>query len=1277
MPEHIGHMARVQDVMLVALALAICAGSVASAFKTYQLALVSADRSSWLLLASASMAFGIWSAHFVAMLAYTPSVPVSLTLTATALSLLIACFAAWIGFSLSARDTRRREWSVAGGAVVGAGIAAMHFIGVGAWELAGSIVWNKPIAASAVAFAIGLAAISLWSFHQVLGRRGFWLACAAMMTAAASLHFIAMEAMTIVPSAAMAAVDNTNRVLLALGVGVTTLLGFIAGIAAVVVEELRRRIDSQLVKLQAEVRERRRAQAEVERNEARLIVHQATIAELMTQDDFRSGSLEEATRHLMRALASGLGIERAGIMLLDRTQASTIAKEVYIAADDTFVVPSCYGSDRHLSALKRSSSKQVVTVDDTSVENGLEEFYELFFVQHGIKSVLHAPIIAHGDLVGFITCTNITRRICWTAEQRVFALSIANLAAVVIERHQRLALEASATTSAKRLTTQHEILNSLIVSERLLKGEIGELLSEVSTVLCSQMRVDRLSVRFFAQSGIEGVHTEVFLADEGRIVAVARDPKRQYPKRFASAIGSGPLVVADCATDQLTSPQYETRLRPRRIRAMLHAPIRSENQIVGVIACSMYDKPRDWTAEDVLLATSLANVFALARERRLRLESEESLRRANIAAEEANRAKSLFLANMSHEIRTPMNGVLGMADLLSRSGLNERQRRIAGTITESAQSLLAIINDILDISRIEGGKLALDAIEFDLGTCVEEAVELLVPQAHKKSLDLNLFVDGAVRGAVTGDANRLRQVLVNLIGNAIKFTQEGEVSVSVVPDTEAGGHGVRFIVRDTGIGILPDLQAKLFQPFAQADTSINRRFGGTGLGLSISRHLVEIMGGRIWLESAPGQGATIWFALPLAVRQSMPCLRQERACLAGRRVLVVDDRATNREIVTSYMASTGAQVEAVGNAAAAMDLLEAAIVAGRPFDLAVIDFVMEGCDGLELARRISSTPSLQRVKLILLSSIAWGPDTGDHAAAGIEMVLHKPIRRDEFIAAANQCLARQPDGAAPADAGHTDTPDVSPLGMRVLVAEDNPVNQIVAEEYLSSLGCKVTIAENGLQALAEIERGEFDVVLMDCQMPEMDGYTATGQIRAREKAGGRAKLPILAVTANAYETDRQLCLASGMDSYLSKPYSQGQLADALRAVMQVAASPENRDRTDGAVAAVVAPRAIAAVRPRLREKLLGTYLRFAPDTMKSLVAALEAGDANAVVLLAHSLKSGSANVGLDAIAEVCAALESAGRAGDLSGCRRLVARLGELNEAVSADTAGTGVAGVG
>ncbi len=1283
--ELTGHPAHVGDVMLIMLAAAICAGSVVSALKTFQVALASANRDKWLLLAASSLASGIWSADVVAMLASQS--PASYSTSTSVFSLVTIYLTTWFGFRLSCRASGRAEWAVVGGAFVGAGIAALQFVDVGAWSVAGAVVWNRQIGAAAVVFAVVLAAAAMWSFHRVEGRRGFWLACTLLFAACASLHAVALQAITVVPggSAELTAV-GPDRVLLALSIAAMTILGIGSGIAAVVTEQIRSRIESQVVRLQTEVEVRRRAQAEVERSEARLIVHQATIAELMTKDGFRTGSLEEATRHLMRALALGMGIERAGFLLLDRDKNVVVRKEVYSVSEDRFVTPPGYGDARHLAALKRSSAKQVVAVDDTSVQNGLDEFRELFFDRFRIKSVLHAPIVANGDLVGFLTCTNVSQRVNWTAEQRVFALSIANLAAVVIERHQRIALEVAATTSARRLTAQQELLNSLIASERLLKGEIGELLSEMTKVLCREMQVDRVSVRFFANSGVDAVHTEVFLAEEARIVAVARDPRRLYPKRFAAAIASGPLVVADCAQDPRTASHYDTRLRPRRIRAMLHAPIRSEGQVVGVVACSMYDTPREWSTEDVLLAASLANIFALARERRLRLETEENLRKANAAAEEANRAKTLFLANMSHEIRTPMNGVLGMADLLSRSGLNERQRRIAGTITDSAHSLLAIINDILDISRIEGGKLPLDALDFDLAHCVEEAVELLVPQAHKKSLDLNLFIDGEVRGAVTGDPVRLRQVLVNLIGNAIKFTQEGEVSVLVLPDTEAGSQGVRFVVRDTGIGILPDLQVKLFQPFAQADTSITRRFGGTGLGLSISRHLVEMMGGRIGLESAPGQGALIWFVLPFEVRQSLPNVRIDRTSLAGRRVLVVDDRATNREIVTSYMASSGALVEAVGDAAAAMSRLEAADVANRPFDLAIIDFIMEGCDGLELARRVTATPALKGLKMILLSSIAWSPEIGDHVAAGIERVLHKPIRRDEIVAVAVDCLARDRDTTSLDVAECDAVPEICPLGLRVLVAEDNPVNQIVAEEYLSSLGCTVTIAENGLQALAEIERGDFDIVLMDCQMPEMDGYTATREIRAREKAAGTAHLPILAVTANAYEADRKLCLEAGMDSYLSKPYSQSQLSEALLGVTKAVASAAapNVDKAvraeppstvpgdsppitlEPAIATTTPVETIAAVRPDLRRKLLRTYLGFAPRTLKNLETALQAGDCPSIALLAHSLKSASANVGLDDIALLCAALESAGRTGDTPTCRSLVPRIVELNDDLAA-----------
>ncbi len=1266
------------DPWLTLFAAVICVASILSSLRAYRQALVHRQhRWQWLMFAGTTGAAGIWATHFIAMLAYNSPVPVSYHIGTTALSLVLACLSTTLGFALAA--SRTTPAVLTGGLVVGCGIGAMHFTGMSALEVSGTLSWDIPAMASAVFSGVFLSCVALWVFHYEESGWGYLVSTALMVGAICSLHFAAMSAVTIVPDPLLlASASSVDRIWLAIGIAGIAAFGTLTGLYAATLERLRGAVYQQLCRLEKEVDERRRAEHALQSRQTLLMSQQSAIADLMRDKSIRSGSLDEAMTTLMRVLGRELGVCRTGFILLDNDGRRSTHRNVYDRRADRLDPQPTYGTEKHIACLTQTSAGGIVTVDDTTVENPLSAYSEAF-QQAGLCSVLHAPIIANGDLVGFITCacTN-GRGKTWNAEDRVLALGIANLAAVVVERHERLELEIRAKASAGRLARQQTLLKELIGSASLRTGEVAEMFKDVALAVCRELCVDRVSVRFFSSIGLDQSFTEACVDGARQLTAAPRDTSRPYPSVFEAAIAHGPIVVADCKTDPLTADFYETGLAPRRIRAMLHVPIRSELGLIGIVACSTYDTPRQWLAEDELLVTSVANVLALVCERRLRMRTEDSLREANRAAEEANKAKSLFLANMSHEIRTPMNGVLGMADVLSRSGLSERQQRLAGTITESARALLTIINDILDISRIEGGKFELEAHDFDLGTCIEDAVELLAEQAYKRGLDLNLFIDERVAGTVRADSVRLRQVLVNLIGNAIKFTERGEVSVSVVtaPDADAGA--LRFTVRDTGIGIDAEVQKRLFQPFTQADTSITRRFGGTGLGLSISRHLVEMMGGRMEIESAPGSGSTIWFELPLEVRQS-PVQRTARTSLAGRRVLVVDDRATNREIICSYLASSGAIIEAAADNADAIHALDKAIERGAPYELAVVDLIMEGGDGLQLTRHIKQTPALADMKVILLSSLAWSTDIGDARSVGVDKLLHKPIRRTDLLKGAIECLA----GADPSSECNTPSSDdalaTRRLGLRVLVAEDNPVNQVVAEEYLSNLGCTVAIAENGRQALDELARNTFDAVLMDCHMPEMDGYAATRELRRREVAAGSPALPVIAVTANAYESDRMLCLDAGMNNYLSKPYSEAQLA----AVLEGLARRENPASSNVSVAhsdllaekpSVVvqshpplqATREIVkvpAVRPNLRAKLMVTYRRHIANTWPALELALENKDMAAIALIAHSIKAGSGNVGEIETSACCCLLETAGRNGDLKGCRELVARLKPLLDA--------------
>ncbi|MGB0720979.1 MAG: response regulator [Gammaproteobacteria bacterium] len=512
----------------------------------------------------------------------------------------------------------------------------------------------------------------------------------------------------------------------------------------------------------------------------------------------------------------------------------------------------------------------------------------------------------------------------------------------------------------------------------------------------------------------------------------------------------------------------------------------------------------------------------------------EEMRLARVAAEEADQAKTQFLANMSHEIRTPMNGVLGMLELLADSGLRTEQLDFVRTAEGSAHTLLNLINDILDFSKIDAGKMHIEEIDFDLADNVEEVVALLAREAHEKGLEITSFLEDEVAPMVIGDPYRLRQMLTNLVGNAIKFTDSGEVVVSVSRVDSAPGSGgpsdmvLRFSVRDTGIGVTEEQRERLFKSFHQADGSITRRFGGTGLGLAITLKLAELMGGEAGLEQAPDGGSIFWFTI--RVRPSAQERAWTPADLSGRRCLVVDDNHTNREILARYLEHWGVSSRAVEDGASALTALRDAIDRGEPFEIAVIDYQMPVMDGVELTHRIRSDKALDAVRLIMLSSL--GLPSEEARRAGVDVSLLKPVRQSLLHETLAKLLTRGRDENRPDDVERDMPPE---LRGTVLVAEDNVVNQVVARKLLQTLGLKVQVANNGAEAVKAVAGGlEFDLVLMDMQMPEMDGVEATRRIRA-ERADDAPHLPIIALTANAMQNDVEACMDAGMDDFLSKP----------------------------------------------------------------------------------------------------------------------------------------------
>ena len=796
--------------------------------------------------------------------------------------------------------------------------------------------------------------------------------------------------------------------------------------------------------------------------------------------------------------------------------------------------------------------------------------------------------------------------------------------------------------------------------------------------LMAELRAKESANRELAAS-VEQAEDAILTLDlERRVTSWNLGARRLFGRPAEDMLGRPVARIFDgegAETDRLASSLIETR-PPERLEFALTRP-GSSTVVVAASASQLQDETGRHTGY-IVVARDVTTVKA----------AERALQQAKEAAEAANRAKAEFLATMSHEIRTPMNGVLGMNELLLGSDLSVEQRECATLVQTSAQALLQVINDILDFSKIEAGRIELETLTFDLRATVGQALKPLALRAHEKGLELVCSVHPAVPVHAVGDPGRLRQVLVNLVGNAVKFTEQGEVVVRIEPQGAEGDDVVlHIVVRDTGVGVSAGKRDLIFDAFTQADSSTTRRFGGTGLGLAITKRLVQLMRGRIWLESEDGRGSAFHFTARFAVGTAAAAVVAEPRQLDGLRVLVVDDNATSRRMLSEALGAWRLAPQVVESGEAALAMLERAKRSGELPAFVITDHEMPGIDGVTLTLRMKADPALAGIPIVMLSSSNLSDDQTRARRAGIGVFLSKPVGQSELLDAIMTVLT--PTMEAPTAVPATATPapsSASQRGLRVLVAEDNVVNQRVAAGLLERRGHRVVVVGNGRAALEALESQPFDVVLMDIEMPELDGFEATAAVRAYEKeirSGARSlptgsayavarekdgRVAIIALTAHAMKGMKERCLAAKMDGYVSKPVRAETLDAALAPFLAVAVGT-TPEAGPAAIDRAATLRAVGGDVALLTD-LTRLFLEDCPERVADLRAAVAGGDPAHLQRAAHAIKGSVATFGARLARDLATDLERAGREGRLDDVPALLGALeaelerviGELRE---------------